>query len=67
MQDTRKIFYNIMTLFSYRKISFIISITALIFIGGIWFHFLTLIDYEYQQDIKTTNIAENRGRCDSKL
>lgn len=36
------------------------SVTSLLFISGIWFHYVTLIDYEYQQDIQRTKaVAAN--------
>ena len=56
MQETRKAPYNNKrTLFGYGRISVIIAVTALVFVSGIWFHYLTLIDHEYQQDLQTTH------------
>ncbi|HWR28188.1 MAG TPA: diguanylate cyclase, partial [Negativicutes bacterium] len=47
--------YTKKTLFGYGKISAIIAVTTLVAVSGVWFHYLTLIDHEYQQDIQTTN------------
>ncbi|MHC1758224.1 MAG: hypothetical protein AB9917_01690 [Negativicutes bacterium] len=55
MQDGRKSHYNIMSLFGYGRISAIVSVTALLCISAIWFHYLLLIEHEYQQEIQTTN------------
>jgi len=55
MQDARKALYNKRTFFGYGKISAIIAVTTLVVVSGVWFHYLTLIDYEYQQDIQKTN------------
>ena len=55
MQDARKALYNKRTFFGYGKISAIIAVTTLVVVSGVWFHYLTLIDHEYQQDIQTTN------------
>ena len=54
MQETQKASYNKRTSFGFGRISAIIAVTALVFVGGIWFHYLTLIDHEYQQDIQTS-------------
>ena len=55
MQDARKALCNKRTLFGYGRISAIIAVAALVFVSGIWFHYLTLIDHEYQQDLQTTH------------
>jgi len=56
MQDARKAPYNNKrTLFGYGRISAIIAVTTLVAVSGVWFHFLALIDHEYQQDIQKTN------------
>ena len=60
MQEERKMLSGILAYLRNRKKSVTICTASFIFISGIWFHYVTLIDYEYQQDIqKTKTVAAN--------
>lgn len=60
MQEKRKVLGGILAWLRNRKISVAICAASLILISGIWFHYVTLIDYEYRQDIQRTKaVAAN--------
>jgi diguanylate cyclase (GGDEF)-like protein len=55
MQNERKVFYNRMRISRYGIISVVICATTLITVCGLWFHYWSLVDHEYQQEIQKIN------------